>query len=101
MHKIIVPALAALSLAAFAAPASAEMKSVPVKLADIDLNSPSGMDELEGRIRGAVARICGRTLVRKVADGLDQKRGVEQATASAWTEVARINRDVQTVALNR
>ena len=101
MRKIIIPALAALSVAAFTAPASAETRSVAVVVADLDLTTRSGMEELEGRIRGAVARICGRTQTRKVADGLDQKRCVEQATASAWTEVARINRDVQTVALNR
>ena len=101
MRKIIIPALAALSVAAFTAPASAETRSVAVVVADLDLTTRSGMEELEGRIRGAVARICGRTQTRKVADGLDQKRCVEEATASAWTEVARITRDVPTVALNR
>ena len=47
MRKIIIPALAALSVAAFTAPASAETRSVAVVVADLDLTTRSGMDELE------------------------------------------------------
>ena len=99
MRNIVVPALAALSLAAVATPASAETVSVGIQIADLDLTTASGAEALEGRIRGAVARICRRAEVRKVADGADRQRCVEEATASARAEVARLTRGSPALAL--
>lgn len=87
---VIVPALAALSLAAFATPASAETQSVSVTYADLDLDSPAGMAALESRIEAAAKKICGRTEVRNVHDGADQQRCVQQTQASVSVEIARL-----------
>ena len=87
---IIVPALAALSLAAFSTPASAETQSVAVQYADLNLDSPAGMAALEGRIQAAAQRICGKAQVRNVHDGADQQRCIRETQASVSIELARL-----------
>ena len=87
---IIVPALAALSLAAFSTPASAETQSVAVQYADLNLDSPAGMAALEGRIQAAAQRICGKAQVRNVHDGADQQRCIRETQASVSVELARL-----------
>ena len=90
MRKFIVPALAALSLAAFSTPASAETQSVAVQYADLNLDSPAGMAALEGRIQAAAQRICGKAQVRNVHDGADQQRCIRETQASVSVEIARL-----------
>ena len=90
MRKITTIALAALSLAAFSTPASAETRSVAVQYADLDLDSPAGMAALEGRIAAAAERICGKAQVRNVHDGADQQRCIRETQASVSVELARL-----------
>ena len=90
MRKITIAALAALSLAAFSTPASAESRSVAVQYADLDLDSPAGMAALEGRIQAAAQRICGKAQVRNVHDGADQQRCIRETQASVSVELARL-----------
>ena len=96
---IITSALGALSLAAFATPASAESQSVSVTYADLDLSSPAGMATLESRIEAAAKKICGRTEVRNVHDGADQQRCIRQTQTSVSVEIARVT-GRQELALN-
>ncbi|KRA84002.1 UrcA family protein [Altererythrobacter sp. Root672] len=91
MRKIIVPALATLTLAISTAPASAETRSIPVQYTDLNLNSPEGMATLEGRIEAAAKRICGKAEVRRVQDGVDHQRCVRETQASVTLEVARLS----------
>ena len=86
----ITSALAALSLAAFSTPASAETRSVQVQYADLDLTSPAGVATLEGRIEAAAKKICGRVEVRSVHDGADQQRCIRETQASVSVEIARL-----------
>ena len=87
---IIVPALAALSLAFITTPASAETRSISVQYADLDLDSPAGLAALESRIQAAAQRICGRAQVRNVHDGADQQRCIRETQASVSVEIARL-----------
>ena len=72
MRKSIVNVLTALTLTgAFAVPAAAqeaaaEVASVEVKVADLDLTSPAGAEVLENRIEAASERVCGRPDVRSL-----------------------------------
>jgi UrcA family protein len=64
MRKLVVPAFAALSLATFAQPATAEQVVVKVAYADLDLASPSGVATLQARIAGAVKTACAKPDLR-------------------------------------
>ena len=90
MRNIIVPALAALSLAVISTPASAETQSVAVQYADLNLSSPAGMAALQGRIEAAARKICGKPEVRSLHDGLDQQHCMREAQASVSVEIARL-----------
>jgi len=100
MQKIIVSALAALSLGFAATPASAETTSVKVPYADLDLTSAAGQAELSSRIETASRKICGKTEVRNVHDGADQQRCVRETQASVSLEIARITGTKPALALN-
>lgn len=100
MRKIIVPALAALSLAALSTPASAGTRSLAVQYADLNLNSPAGMATLESRIATAARRICGKPETRDVHDGADHRRCMAETQASISVEIARITGTRPTLALN-
>lgn len=100
MRRIIVPALAALSLTVLAAPVSAEKVAVPVQYADLNLDNAAGMATLEGRIQAAAKRICGKTEVRKVHDGDDQQRCMRETQASVSFELARLIGPRPALALN-
>lgn len=99
MRNIIVPALAAFSLAIIATPAAAETASTTVQFADLDLSSPAGQAALEGRIKAATKRICGGIEVRDVRDGADHQRCVQQVNASARVEIARLTGSGRQLAL--
>ena len=100
MRIIIVPALAAISLAVLSTPAAAETVSISVPYRDLDLSTPAGMAALDGRIEAATQRICGRAEVRRVRDGVDYQRCLQETRASVSLELAKVtgNRDV--MALN-
>src|SRR5688572_11612820 len=99
MHKIIVPALAALSLAVLPAQASAQTTSVVVPTADLDLSTEAGKATLESRIEAAKDRICGIVEVRKIRESGDRQRCIEETDASVRAEIARITAKDATLAL--
>src|SRR5690606_5095384 len=90
MQKITIAALAALSLATFSSPASAETTSVSVPYADLDLTKPAGVAALEGRIAAAAKQICGKVEVRRVGDGADHQRCLRETAASVRVELAKL-----------
>lgn len=100
MRKIIVPALAALSLATLSTPVSAETQSITVQYADLDLTSSAGMATFEGRIAAAAWKICGKAEVRRLRDGVDQQRCMRETQASVALEIARLTGTRPAVALN-
>ena len=101
MRNIIVPALAALSLAAFTTPVSAQTTSVTVPIADLDLSTEAGKATLESRIQTAMVRICGTVEVRQVREGADRQRCLEETEASVRAEIARVIAKDTTLAVNR
>jgi UrcA family protein len=101
MHTIIVPALAAFSLAALSTPLAAQTTSVVVPIADLDLTTSAGKATLESRIEAAKARICGSVEVRQVRDGADRQRCLEETDASVRVELARLTAKDTTLAVNR
>lgn len=66
MRKFVVPAFAALSLAAAAQPASAEQVTVKVAYADLDLTTATGVATLEIRLAGAIRAACERPDTREL-----------------------------------
>jgi len=100
MH-IIVPALAALSLAATSVQASAQTVSVTVPIADLDLSTEGGRATLESRLEAAMDLACGKVEVRKVLSGADRHRCLQEAEVAVWAEIARRAADNPTFALNR
>lgn len=100
MRKIIVPALAALSLAAFSTPASAETITIAVPYGDLDLSSAAGIATLEGRIAAAAEKICGKPEVRDVHDGVDQRRCAQATRSSVSVEIARATGNRLVLAVN-
>ena len=101
MRNIIVPALAALSLAAVPTPSSAETVSIDVEYADLNLSNEAGMAALERRIERAIERICGDDNARQTFRLREQRRCAAQAKASANEQIARIVRNSTNVAVNR
>lgn len=101
MNKIIVPALAALSLALTTTPASAQTTSVTVPISDLDLSTEAGKATLESRIETAKARVCGTVEVRQVREGADRQRCLEETEASVRAEIARVTAKDATLAVNR
>ena len=101
MRKIIVPALAALSLALTTTPASAQTTSVTVPIADLDLSTEAGKATLESRIEAAKVRVCGTVEVRQVREGSDRQRCLEETEASVRAEIARVIAKDTTLAVNR
>lgn len=101
MHSTIIPALAALSLAVLPTATSAQTTSVTIPIADLDLSTVAGKAALEGRIEAAKARICGRVEVRKIREGGDQQRCIEETEASVRVEIARLKAGDTTLAVNR
>lgn len=89
MRKIIVPALAALSLAAISTPASAETVTVEVSYGDLNLSSQEGMKALERRVERAIERMCGSGRVPIYAIE-SQRECVSAAKASAGEQIARL-----------
>jgi UrcA family protein len=102
MHKLIVPALAALSLAVLPTPAAAQTttESVEVPHRDLDLSTAAGMDTLQARIERAITRVCGPVELRPFFKSELQRRCVREANVSAEVQVARIVGGETPLALN-
>lgn len=98
MHKFIVPALAVLSLMA-AVPAQAEEMSIEVQYSDLNLTIPQGIERLHGRIEAALDKVCGRSAVRNVKMSGLQRKCRQQASQSAFAEVARVVEEKNGIAL--
>jgi UrcA family protein len=99
MRKITIAALA-LSLAAFATPASAETTSVEVRFDDLNLASAAGMAALERRVDRAIERVCGAD-TRPLYKVVQQQQCAREAKASANEQIARIANGNTVIALNR
>lgn len=76
-------AIAAAALMTGAAVASGRYESVSVRVADLDLSNPAGVEELSYRINGAVNRICSG------ASGSDRRDCEDEAWYSTEQQVAR------------
>ncbi len=76
----------AVSATGFAAGASAQSRierSAVVDFADLDLTTADGQTTLEGRLKGAVRKVCGSYDSKNLTDMQDHGICMEQATASA------------------
>lgn len=101
MRTFTLFALAAFSaVAVTATSASAEPTSIAVSYADLDLSTPAGMKQLEGRIESASQRICGQVEVRRISDGIDYGRCVQQTHAVVSVELAKAKGKTLQIALN-
>lgn len=98
MRKIIVPALAAVSLTV-AIPAQAEDASVEVQYSDLDLTTAPGIERLNGRIKAAIDRVCGKPALRDVKVAASQQKCREQTAQVAFAEVARAIEEKNGIAL--
>lgn len=76
----------ALTATGFTASASAQArttKSVEVSYADLDLSSDAGQNILDGRIKGAVRKVCGGYERMNLSQIADHSNCVEEANLSA------------------
>ena len=101
MHKLIVPALAALSLAVLPAQAPAQTTTITVPIADLDLSTEAGRATLEGRVRAAIVRICGTVEVRNIRQSADREKCRVETEASARAAIARVTANDPALAINR
>jgi UrcA family protein len=58
-------------------------RSAVVSYADLDLTSEDGQSTLQGRLKGAVRKVCGSFDSKRLDDVLDHGACMEQANASA------------------
>ena len=98
MHKLIIPALAALSLTV-ALPAQAEEASLEVQYSDLDLTTPQRIERLNGRIEAALDKVCGQLVVRDLKVAASQKKCREQTAQTAFADVARVVEEKNGIAL--
>ena len=89
MHKLIVPAIAALSMT-IAVPAHSEETTIEVQFSDLDLTTPQGIQRLNGRIETALDRICGTPALRAVKVAASQRKCREDTALKAFADVARV-----------
>ena len=70
----------------FAASANAQARTertATVSYADLDLTSEDGKATLQGRLKGAVRKVCGRYDSKNLVDVQDHGKCMDQASASA------------------
>lgn len=92
MRTLIIIA-AALAPLALAIPASAaEVSTVKVRYADLDLATESGRHTLDSRIAGAVRTVCGTGA--SLAEQRDAAKCRETAKAEAWSQANAATRTV-------
>ena len=90
MRKIIVPALAALSLGTVATQGAAETVSVDISYADLDLTTPEGLSVLHGRIKAAINRVCPEADQRSTQRQAARERCLAEAATVVDAQLARI-----------
>ena len=76
----------AITATGFSASANAQsriVRTAVVSYADLDLNSENGRSTLQGRLKGAVRKVCGSYDSKSLVDMQDHGVCVEQANASA------------------
>lgn len=76
----------AVTVTGFSASASAQSrttKSVEISYSDLDLTSADGQQTLDGRIKGAVRKVCGAYDSKNLRDTVDHGNCVEEAKFSA------------------
>ncbi|MEO9634636.1 MAG: UrcA family protein [Parasphingorhabdus sp.] len=76
----------AVSTTGFSASASAQNRTertAVVSYADLDLNSADGQATLQGRLSGAVRKVCGSYDAKNLVDTRDHDVCMKQASASA------------------
>ncbi|WP_417621008.1 UrcA family protein [Parasphingorhabdus sp.] len=79
-------AAVAVTATGFSASANAQNRTVrtaEVSYADLDLNSEDGQSTLQGRLKGAVRKVCGSYDSKSLVDTKDHGVCMEQANASA------------------
>lgn len=59
------------------------VRTAVVNYADLDLNSEDGQSTLQGRLKGAVRKVCGSYDPKSLVDMQDHGSCVEEASASA------------------
>ncbi|MEP3224964.1 MAG: UrcA family protein [Parasphingorhabdus sp.] len=87
LSKAIFAATAlAVTATGFSAAANAQgriTKSVEVSYADLDLTSTEGQSALDGRIKGAVRKVCGGFDSKNLRDAVDHSNCMQEAKQSA------------------
>ena len=87
MSKTLMAAAAvALTTVSFASTANAATqttRTVAVQYGDLDLNSAEGRSTFQGRIKGAVRKVCGSYNTREIKAVQDYSNCVDQANLSA------------------
>ena len=76
----------AVTVTGFSASASAQNRTVrtaTVSYSDLDLNSEDGQATLQGRLKGAVRKVCGSYDSKNLIDIQDHDTCMDQANASA------------------
>tara|TARA_R110000824_G_scaffold225065_2_gene412712 strand:+ start:27 stop:380 length:354 start_codon:yes stop_codon:yes gene_type:complete len=76
----------AVTVTGFSASANAQNRTVRtavVSYADLDLDSENGQSTLQGRLKGAVRKVCGSYDSKNLIDAKDHGVCMEQANASA------------------
>lgn len=83
---LLAAAAMAVTATGFSASASAQnriTKSVEVTYSDLDLTSADGQATLDGRIKGAVRKVCGSHNSKDIRDTMDHLGCVKEAKQSA------------------
>ncbi|AMO72932.1 UrcA family protein [Sphingorhabdus sp. M41] len=76
----------AVTATGFSASASAQsrvVRTAVVDYADLDLNSEDGQSTLQGRLKGAVRKVCGSYDAKSLVDMQDHSVCMNEANASA------------------
>lgn len=84
--SLCAAAAIAVTATGFSASASAQsriQRTAIVSYADLDLNSEDGQSTLQGRLKGAVRKVCGTYDSKSLFDIRDHGACVEEASASA------------------
>lgn len=84
--SLCAAAAVAITVAGFSASAQAQnriVRTAIVNYADLDLNSEDGQSTLQGRLKGAVRKVCGGYDPKSLVDTQDHGSCMEQANASA------------------
>jgi len=76
-------AVAAIGFSASANAQARETHSAVVQYADLDLTSATGQATFQGRIKGAVRKVCGSYDTKVISEIQDHGRCVDEASLSA------------------